>query len=91
VTNLGQVIREIQREAATLPTGALRTEIEVSLDVLDVVVNHLHSFRPGAGTVEELISATSDVMDAVLTIALYVRELTTRPAPRFAPVRISLS
>jgi hypothetical protein len=90
MTNLGQIIREIQRDAAALPTGALRTEIQISLDVLDVVIAHFYSIRPGAGNLPELIGATSDVMIAVLTTALYVRELTTRPAPRaVARVRFS--
>ena len=34
---------------------------------------------PGGRTVEELIIVNSAVMASVLTTALYVRELTTRP------------
>jgi hypothetical protein len=74
------MIRDIQREAAALPTDALRDEIGVSLDVQDAVIRHLLSFRPGAGTAEDLIVATGAVWFSVLTTALYVRELTTRPA-----------
>ena len=36
--NLGQIIREIQREAAALPTDALRHEIEINLDVQDAAI-----------------------------------------------------
>ncbi len=86
---LGQVVRHIRRDAAALPTGELRTEIEISLDVLDVVIGHLLSIRPGAGDLEATEDACADVLAAALTIALYVRELTTRPARRFMPVRIS--
>jgi hypothetical protein len=86
---LGQVVREIRRDAAALPTGELRTEIQTSLDVLDTVIGHLQSIRPGAGNLEQTIDAAGDVMAAALTIALYVRELTTRPPRRYVPVRIS--
>ena len=91
MTYLGEVVREIRRDAAALPTGELRTEIGISLDVLDAVIGHLQGIRPGAGNLEATIDATGDVISAALTVALYVRELSTRPAPRFAPVRISLS
>ena len=37
--NLGQIIREIQREAAALPTDALRHEIEINLDVQDAAIS----------------------------------------------------
>ena len=36
---------------------------------------------PGGRTVEDLIIANSAVIVSVLTTALYVRELTTRPLP----------
>ena len=73
--NLGQIIREIQREAAALSTDALRAEIEISLEVQDAAIRQYFSIRPGAGTVEDLIIANSAVMVSVLTTALYVREL----------------
>jgi hypothetical protein len=37
VPTLGQIIREIQREAAAQPTDALRHEIEINLEVQDAV------------------------------------------------------
>ena len=82
MTNLGQIIRDLQREAAALPTGQLRTEIEISLHVQDEVIGHFSRIRPGAGHQMEIIGATTDVLIAVLTTAIYVRELTSRPAPR---------
>ena len=39
--------------------------------------------RSGGRTVEDLIIANSAVMASVLTTALYVRELATRPVDRF--------
>jgi hypothetical protein len=81
VPNLGQLIREIQREAAALSTDALRDEIEINLDVQDAAIRQFSRIRPGAGT-GDLIVATSAVVVSVLTTALYVRELTTRPADR---------
>ncbi len=80
MSSLGQIIRAIQHDAEALPTSELRDEIEVSLGVLDAAISQFHSIRPGAGHVDERISATGDVMIATLTVALYVRELATRPA-----------
>ena len=77
--NLGQIIREIQREAAALPTDALRTRsrsISTSRTRLSASTSR---FQPGGRTVEDLIIANSAVMVSVLTTALYVRELATRP------------
>jgi hypothetical protein len=79
VPNLGQLIREIQREAAALSTEQLRDEIEINLEVQDASICQYFSIRPGHGTVEDLIIANSAVMVTVLTTAIYVRELATRP------------
>jgi hypothetical protein len=78
---LGQIIREIQREAAALPTDALRheIEIEINLEVQDAAISQYNAIPPGGRTVEDLIIANSTVMVSVLTTALYVRELATRP------------
>jgi hypothetical protein len=86
VSSLGQIIRVIERDAAALPTGELRDEIEVSLDVLDATISQFYSIRPGVRHVDERISATGDVMIATLTVALYVRELAARPADVTATV-----
>ena len=77
---LGQLIREIQHTAAALPTDALRHEIEMNLEVQDAAIDLYNTIPPGGRTVEDLIIANSTVMVSVLTTALYVRELTTRPA-----------
>jgi hypothetical protein len=81
VSSLGPLIREFQRDAAALPTDALRTEIEIGFEVLDAAIRQFHSIRPGIGTVDDRISATGDVLVATLMTALYVRELATRPVP----------
>ena len=86
MSNLGQIIREIQREAAALPTDALRHEIEMNLDVQDAAIRQYYTVPPGGRTGEDLIIASSTVMVSVLTTALYVRELTTRPADMTAIV-----
>jgi hypothetical protein len=80
MADLGQIIREIQRDAAALPTAALREEIEINLDVQDAAIRQFYRIRPRAGNTDDLIVATSTVMISVLTTALYVAELTTRPA-----------
>ena len=77
--NLGQLVREIQREAAALSTDALRYEVEINLDVQDAALDQYFAIRPGHGTVEDLIIANSAAMVCALTTALYVRELTSRP------------
>ena len=76
---LGQIIREIQHDAAALPTDALRHEIEMNLYVQDAAISQYNAIPPGGRTVEDLIIANSTVMVSVLTTALYVRELATRP------------
>ena len=80
VSSLGQIIRAIQHDAAALPTSELRDEIEISLEVLDATISQFHRARPGIRGVDERITATGNVMIATLTVALYVKELTTRPA-----------
>ncbi len=82
--NLGQLIREIQREAAALPTAALRDEIEINLEVQDAALDQYFRTRPGYGTVEDLIITNSAVIVSALTTALYVRELATRPVTHLA-------
>ena len=77
--SLGQIIREIQREAAALPTGALRDEIEINLEVQDAAIRQFTIIRPGAGTADDLIVATGTVLMSVLATALYVAELARRP------------
>jgi hypothetical protein len=84
VPNLGQLIREIQREAAGLSTDALRHEIEINLEVQDAAIDQYFAIRPGHGTVEDLIIANSAAMVSVLITALYVRELTSRPVTHIA-------
>src|SRR6266567_5879340 len=91
VSSLGQIIRVIQRDAAALPTTELRDEIEISLEVLDATISQFHRARPGIRGVDERITATGNVMVATLTVALYVRELTTRPADVTAAVTSSLN
>ena len=91
MSSLGQIIRAIQQDAAALPTSELRDEIEVSLGVLDATISQLHCARPGIRGVDERITATGDVMIAALTVALYVRELATRPADVTPVVTSSLN
>jgi hypothetical protein len=86
---LGQLIREIQREAAALPTDALRHEIAMNLEVQDAAICQYNAIPPGGRTVEDVIIANSAVMASVLTTALYVRELATRPVDHLTAIVIS--
>ena len=47
-------------------------------EVLDAAITQLNALRPGADVIE-LISANAEVLETAFTIALYVRELATRP------------
>jgi hypothetical protein len=86
---LGQLIREIQREAAALPTDALKREIEINLDVQDAAIRQYDAIPPAGRSVEDLIVAQGAVIISVITTALYVRELTTRQLPRLFVVASS--
>jgi hypothetical protein len=90
MTHLGRVITEIQRDAADTSTQELRSDIKVGLEVLDAAIVQLHALRPGSD-VTERINATADVMETVITIALMVRELATRPVDDSSPVIITLN
>jgi hypothetical protein len=81
MSSLGQIIREIQRDAAALTTTALRDEIEINLEVQDAAIRQFYAIRPGAGNSADLLIATSAVWFSMLTTALYVAELATRPVP----------
>jgi predicted nucleic acid-binding protein len=86
---LGQLMTEIQRDAAELPTGQLRKEIQVSLDVLAETIDTFHRIRPSAVSDEEMTTAIENMMCAALVVSLNVRELTTRPISRYARVYLS--
>ena len=76
---LGQIIREIEREAASLSTAGLRHEIEINLEVQNAAIRQYYAVPPVGRKVEDLIMANSAVMVSVITTALYVRELASRP------------
>ena len=83
----------VQEDAAALSTGDLRAEIKVHLDVFAKYVEDFQNLQLGAVSFEEMISATDSVLVGALATALFVRELTTRPAEerQFASVRISFN
>ena len=80
MADLGQLIRDTQRDAAALSTAALRHEIQMNLNVQDAAISQFYDVtRPGGGNAADLIVATSTVMISFVMTALYVRELTARP------------
>ena len=82
----------IQEDAAALATGDLRAEIKVHLDVFAKYVEDFKNLQLDAVSFEEMISATDSVLVGALATALFVRELTTRPADhQFAQVKISFN
>jgi hypothetical protein len=87
---LSKFVAEMQREAAALPTGQLRVEIQVSLDILEDVMDHFRRISPEASE-EDMISAMENMMCTALVTVLYVRELSRRPTRRFASVRLSFN
>jgi hypothetical protein len=92
VNEMLALLSMIQEDAAALATGDLRTEIKVHLDVFAKYVEEFQNLRLDAVSFEEMISATDSVLVGALATALFVRELTKRPAEReFARVRISFN
>jgi hypothetical protein len=89
VSNLGPTIRDYQRAAAALSQDSLRTSIECHLEVLDEVIGELFSIDPKTGDPSELSCANWDVILEALAVAVYVRELVTRPVKPFTWVRLS--
>ena len=88
MTPLSRVITQIQRDAADTATHDLRADIEIGFEVLDAAITQLNALRPGADVIE-LINANAEVLETAFTIALYVRELATRPADLIPPVPLS--
>lgn len=86
---LGQFMKETQRDAAELPTGQLRAEIQVGVDVLTEAIDHFRRICPGAASEEEMAAATENMMGAALVVSLYVQELTRRPPERYLRVYLS--
>ena len=87
-TTLGQIITGVQRDAGALTTPDLRTRIQAELDTLGHDVARVHGLRPGADVMAR-IDVTSSFMATVITIALMVAELSTRPADQPLPVVIN--
>lgn len=91
VKQLRELLAMIQEDAAALPRGELKKEIQINLEILAEYLADVQTMRPDAAT-EDKISATDNLLVAALVTALYVRELTTRPVERqFARVRISFN
>jgi hypothetical protein len=86
---LDHTIAETQRHAASLCTDLLRTAIHECLAAFDAAIGDLYGIPPGAENADAVFNASGDVIGIALMTALYVRELTSRPAPRFT--RVSLS
>ena len=86
---LGQTISDTQRHAESLGTDLLREEIHQCLHSLDAAIGRLYGIAPGAANAELVFHAGGDVIGIALMTALYLRELTLRPAPRFTDIRLS--
>jgi hypothetical protein len=88
---LNEIVEEMQRRAAALPTADLRDHIQACLEVLTEDIDVAQRLGPSAPRTQ-VITATDNVMITALATALYVRELTTRPADRqFARVWFSFN
>ena len=87
-------IAEIQREVAGLCTGELRAAIGSSVDLLEAAIEHsaiVCGNAPDGAADEQVVAARDVVIVYALLTALYVRELTLRPAPRFTRVGLSIN
>jgi hypothetical protein len=91
MSQLCQVVGDIQQEAAAVPTSELGAHIRASLEILTEYIGQLQNPEHSATSPEETSSAENDVLYAALFTALYLQELTTRPARRYAKVRLSFN
>jgi hypothetical protein len=96
VSCLCRDIQQIQREAAALTTGELRSAIETDLGILAVVIDQLAHLctsppQPAGGADLEYSAARDLVFMSALTTALYTRELAHRPAKRTTYIQTSFS
>jgi hypothetical protein len=92
VNQLSRLLGQIQRDAAALPTGELKAQLQVHVELLSEYADSVLNMTPDAESNEEMISATDHLFLSALFTALYVRELTTRPVERhFARVRLSFN
>jgi len=89
MNHLGKLISDTRCQAACLSTDLLRTEISHSIRDLDGAISRLYQVSPGARNATEVFDAAGDVIATALITALYVTELTTRPAPHV--IRLDLS
>ena len=79
MADLGLIIRATQADAAAFSTEMLRQEIALNLEVQDAAIEQFYQFTRPGGSMEDLIVATSTVLNAFAMTALYVRELAARP------------
>ena len=77
---LGQIIREIQHDCCCPAHRRAASRDRDESRRPGRAIDLYYTIPPGGRTVEDLIIANSTVLVSVLTTALYVRELTTRPA-----------
>ena len=86
-------IEQVQRDVAAWPTGELRTEIARRVSVLDGFIDQLSPAASAGLCPDGESCASCDVLNAALLLALYVRELTRRPAEPdvFAQVGFSIN
>ena len=89
MNHLGKLISDTRCQAASLGTDLLKDEIHHSIHELDAAIARLYGIPPGAGNAERVFDAAGDVIATALITALYVCELTTRPAPHV--IRLDLS
>jgi len=81
MNSLNVIVEEMQRQAGALSTADLRDYIRACLEVLSEDIDVAQRLGPSAPSTQ-VITATDNVMITALATALYVRELTTRPADR---------
>jgi hypothetical protein len=90
---LQAAIEQIQREAAGWPTDTLRAYIHGSLDVLadKLAAMDIAQWFTGSAGADDDGCVTCGLLFAALVTALYVRELTHRPAEQSTRVGFSVN
>ena len=82
-----QDIAEIQQDAAAWPTGELRFAIHRALGLMDTALESMRylcqNTSADGSAKQQVEQAQAAVLMHTMLVALYVRELTKRPAPDF--------
>lgn len=89
--NLTESMQSIEHEAHAMSEHDLRGMIMAYLDVFSESLAEVHDVKPGIVGQFKAMDKFSDLMVTSVLAMIYVRELTTRPAPTFTEVQLGFN